>query len=72
MVFCIILPSCISGGGPRLKSPVSNAFRVENCRAKEKKEKKKEKEKEKKKGKSVFFGKYESQFYTQIPLESAI
>ena len=34
-------------------------------------EKKKEKE-EKKKGKSVIFGKYESQFYTQIPLESAI
>ena len=26
----------------------------------------------KKKGKSVIFGKYESQFYTQIPLESAI
>ena len=39
----------------------------------EKKEKeKKEKKKEKKKGKSAIFRKYESQFYTQIPLESAI
>ena len=45
MVFCLILPSCIFGGGPRLKSPVSNAFWVENYRAKEKKKKKKKKEK---------------------------
>ena len=48
MGFCIILPSRISGGGPRLKSPVSNVFGVENYRAKEK-EKKEKKEKKKKK-----------------------
>ena len=60
MVLFIILPPPFSGSGPWLKSPVSNAFWVENYRAKEKKEKKK-------KGKSVILRKYVPQFYTQIP-----
>ena len=47
------------GGGPRIKSPVSDAIRVKNYRAKEKKEKKKKKKKKEKKekGKSVIFRK---------------
>ena len=61
----------LAGNHPASRLAGEPAF-TQPWKKKKKKKKKKEKEKEKKKGKSVIFRKYESQFYRQIPSESAI